>query len=78
MKKVTYLLILCLSLLFSFRNADKSSERNAKIIHELNEREIPEGNKVIALVGATLIDGKGGEPLTNARVVIKNNRIEFA
>jgi imidazolonepropionase-like amidohydrolase len=78
MKKVTYLILLCLSILFSCRNTDKSNERNGKIIHELNEREIPEGNKVIALVGATLVDGKGGKPVTNARVIIKNNRIEFA
>jgi adenine deaminase len=78
MKKAAYLVMLSLSAVFSCRNTDKSTERIAKIIHELNEREIPQGNKVIALVGATLIDGKGREPLTNARVVIRNNKIEFA
>jgi imidazolonepropionase-like amidohydrolase len=46
------------------------------IIHELNENEIAKGEKIIALVGATLIDGNGGEPVQNSLVVIRNERIE--
>jgi imidazolonepropionase-like amidohydrolase len=48
------------------------------IIHELNEKELPKGDKVIALVGATLIDGNGGEPIQNSCVVVRNDKIEFA
>ena len=47
------------------------------IIHELNENEIAKGEKIIALVGATLIDGNGGEPVQNSLVVIRNERIEL-
>lgn len=46
------------------------------IIHELNEKEIPKGAKIIALVGATLIDGLGGEPLQNSCIIIRHDRIE--
>ncbi len=50
--------------------------QNRVIIHELNEKEIPRGNRAIALVGATLIDGLGGEPVKNACVIIRNGIIE--
>lgn len=45
-------------------------------IQEVNVDEIPKGVKVLALVGATLIDGRGGEPIPNACVVIRNDKIE--
>ncbi|SHG47939.1 Imidazolonepropionase [Chryseolinea serpens] len=46
------------------------------IIHELNENDIPKGNQVIAFVGATLIDGRGGEPIQNSCVIVRDNQIE--
>src|SRR5688500_13112199 len=76
MKKVKYVLIFCWTVLLSCQDGPKSTETRSKIIHELNEREIRAGDKTIRLVGATLIDGKGGAPLENATVVIKNNIIE--
>jgi hypothetical protein len=42
------------------------------------KRNYQKGNKVIAFVGATLIDGNGGEPIQNACVVVRNDKIEFA
>ena len=36
----------------------------------------PPGKGVIALEGATLIDGSGGRPITDAIVLIKGGRIE--
>lgn len=44
-------------------------------IAAVNEDAILKGDKTIAIVGATLIDGNGGDPLTNACVVIKGNNI---
>ncbi len=77
MKKLK-LLFLALIILFSCDTGDKSPDTNFKIIiHELNANEIPRGSKVIALVGATLIDGNGGIPLQNACVVIRNDKIEL-
>ena len=77
MKKLK-LLFLTLIILFSCDTGDKSPDTNSKIvIRELNEKEIPRGDKVIALVGATLIDGNGGEPVQNSCIVVRNDRIEF-
>lgn len=78
MRKVFYPMILPSIVLLSCQDGDKSKETNSKIIQELNRTEIRAGQRVIALVGATLIDGNGGEPLQDATVVIRNNVIEFA
>lgn len=76
--KYTFSFFFLLTLLFGCQEGPQSTESTAKIIHELNEREIAAGDRLIALVGATLIDGRGGEPVENARVIIRNNRIESA
>lgn len=73
------LLFLALIILFSCDTGDKSSDTNFKIIiHEVNANEIPRGSKVMALVGATLIDGNGGTPLQNACVVVRNDKIRYS
>ena len=57
---------------------DAAGKDPDSLIHEVNEKEIPKGNHVIVLVGATLIDGNGGAPVQNSCVVIRNDQIEFA
>jgi imidazolonepropionase-like amidohydrolase len=54
---------------------DTTNTKTRVIIHELNEKEIPKGDKIIAFVGATLIDGNGGEPVQNSCVVVRNDKI---
>lgn len=76
--KYTFSFFFLLTLLFGCQEGPQSTESTAKIIHELNEREIAAGDRLIALVGATLIDGRGGEPVENARIIVRNNRIESA
>ncbi len=44
-------------------------------ISEINQLARPASDRVIAIVGATLIDGKGGSPLTDAAVVVKSDTI---
>jgi imidazolonepropionase-like amidohydrolase len=78
MKSIQYLVIILLAVFFSCQKGSKSNETNSKIIHELNEREIPAGDRLVALVGATLIDGRGGAPVADSRVIIRNNRIQAA
>ena len=83
MKKINLLSVICIIVLISCNTGNNSDNktRDTKsriIIHELNEKELPKGDKVIAFVGATLIDGNGGEPIQNACVVIRNDKIEFA
>ena len=83
MKKSNLLLVVCTLVIISCdpgNNSDnKVGDTKSKfIIHELNEKEIPKGKNVIAFVGATLIDGNGGEPIQNACVIVRNDKIEFA
>ena len=44
-------------------------------LHEVNQVARPDANHVIAIVGATLIDGRGGAPLLDAVVVVRGERI---
>src|SRR5213080_3999768 len=46
-----------------------------KPLHEVNPVARPDANRVIAIVGATLIDGRGGAPLLDAVVVVRGERI---
>ena len=48
-----------------------------KPLYTLNTKEIREGDKTIAIAGATLVDGNGSEPIENALVIVKNNTIDF-
>ena len=81
MIKTKQLFIVFTSILMSCtvnRSAVDISGKNPKIIiHELNEKEILKGDKVIALTGAILIDGNGGEPIQNSCVVVRNDKIEL-
>lgn len=72
-----YLSIVFISILFSCNTRDESPEVYPRIlIHEINETEIKKGDKVTALVGATLIDGIGDKVVEDACVVIRNEKIE--
>lgn len=49
--------------------------RVIKPLHEVNPVTQPNANHVIAIAGATLIDGRGGAPLLDAVVVIRGEKI---
>ena len=49
--------------------------RVSKFLHEINQVARPDANRVIAIVGATLIDGRGGAPVLDAAVVVRGERI---
>jgi imidazolonepropionase-like amidohydrolase len=44
-------------------------------MREVNEVAKPAANKTLAIVGATLIDGRGGPPVTDATVVVRGEKI---
>src|SRR5688500_2225113 len=80
MIKTDQLFIVATIILLSCNTVNKSTRevvdrRSNTIIRELNESELPKGDKVIAFVGATLIDGNGGEPIQNSCVVVRNDKI---
>jgi imidazolonepropionase-like amidohydrolase len=47
-------------------------------LREVNDVPRPPSNSTIAIVGATLIDGRGGPPLANAAVLVRGPRIVAA
>jgi len=50
--------------------------RQARLsVREVNQVAQPATNHVIAIVGATLIDGRGGPPVPDAAVVVRGERI---
>ncbi|GGN03275.1 Xaa-Pro dipeptidase [Dyadobacter beijingensis] len=53
---------------------DKAGGASARI-WEINRKEIDSSKTVIAITGATIIDGIGGKPITNGCVVITNGII---
>ena len=44
-------------------------------LHEVNQVARPDANHVVAIVGATLIDGRSGTPVPDAVVVVRGERI---
>jgi imidazolonepropionase-like amidohydrolase len=50
----------------------------APSIHEVNEVARPDAAHVVAIAGATLIDGRGGSPVADAVVVVRGGRIVAA
>jgi len=47
----------------------------ARSLHEVNEVARPDANHILAIVGATLIDGRGGSPVVDAIVIVRGERI---
>jgi imidazolonepropionase-like amidohydrolase len=81
MKKILFqvLCLCCLTSCTSNDNNDKAlADSPRRVIHELNENELPDGDKVIALIGGQLIDGNGGQPVVNSCIIVRNNKIDFA
>jgi imidazolonepropionase-like amidohydrolase len=49
--------------------------RVTRPLREVNQVARPDPNRVIAIVGATLIDGRGGAPIKDAVVVVRGEKI---
>ena len=70
------IVLMCLVLSSCGSQTDLPGVTSKNGIQEINASEIPKGDKVLALVGATLIDGKGGDPVRNSCVIIRNDKIQ--
>ena len=71
-------LILIALLIFSDAFAQNRVGQDARVIrplHEVNQVARPDANHVVVVVGATLIDGRGGSPIPDAAVVVGGERI---
>lgn len=71
------MLLLTLPYVFLSCNNENSgvNRHRANVIHEVNAAEVATGQGSYALVGATLIDGRGGEPLENSCVIVRGDKI---
>jgi imidazolonepropionase-like amidohydrolase len=67
------LVVLTTAMLACTSLSEQTNEKQR--IREVNEKEMPSGQKSIAILGATIIDGNGGKPVTNGAVVIRNGKI---
>lgn len=54
----------------------EKQEKNNRTVKALNAAEISQGDRTIAIIGATVIDGNGGKPIENGSVIISGNKIE--
>jgi imidazolonepropionase-like amidohydrolase len=67
-----------LALFVTCQDPVKDNNIGSKTIVELNQAEIKKGDRTIVLTGAMLIDGKGGRPVQNSLVIVKNSLIDYA
>jgi len=67
-------LLLCSGVLAQRRQGE-GVRRTRVSVREVNQAARPDANHVIAIVGATLIDGRGGPPVPDAAVVVRGERI---
>jgi len=81
MKKPTQLTTLLLVVLllcsdvFAQRRQGTAVRQAKPSVREVNQVARADGNHVVAIVGATLIDGRGGPPVPDAAVVVRGERI---
>lgn len=71
------MLLVCSGLLGQQRAA--SVDRSARPeVNEINQVARPPAQQTVAIVGATLIDGRGGRPLKDSVVIVKGTRFVYA
>jgi imidazolonepropionase-like amidohydrolase len=72
---VLLLTLLIYSDAFSQRRQGSVAGRSQPPLHEVNQVSRPDPNRIVAIVGATLIDGRGSAPVPDAVVVVRGERI---
>jgi imidazolonepropionase-like amidohydrolase len=85
-RKTCWLTLFALWALFAFAvrpgsagpaggGADKVEKPVRRPLHELNDLPAPPAARVVAIVGATLIDGTGGPPVADSAVIVRGDKI---
>ena len=69
------LLVLLLSAGVVAQRRNAAARSSIRTIREVNSIGNPDRNHVIAIVGATLVDGQGGPPVADSTVLIRGDRI---
>ena len=73
--RIAVLLCCVLSSVATQRASQHSRPPAPRSVREVNEVARPTGSKATAIVGATLIDGRGGAAVTDAVVIVRGERI---
>ncbi len=68
-----FLILLICSVVGAQRPIAKQPRRPS--MREINKVAQPEGGKPVAIIGARLIDGRGGAPVSDSAVVVRDDRI---
>ena len=80
MKKLIILLVATFAacgIVFSgARGGEGSGLQTARPVHPVNQVEQPTANHIVAIVGATLIDGRGGPAVSDVVVIVRGERID--
>ncbi len=66
---------MCSDVLAQRRQGSTAGRASHPPLHEVNQVARPDANHVVAIVGATLIDGYGGAPVPDSAVVVRGERI---
>ena len=76
---LTLLLVALLMSITGFaQRLHPEAARLVKPLHEVNKVAQPNATRIVAIVGATLIDGRGSAPLLDAVVIIRGEKIVAA
>ena len=75
MRTIKSLLVLLIASGVLIAHSGQRPAVKAKLVREVNDPGQPPSNNLIAIVGATLIDGRGGPVVTDAVVLIRGERI---
>ena len=69
------LLLLQLTSVVALAQSRQGTPTSVTPLHEINQIARPNPNHIVAIVGATLIDGRGGAPVVDAVVVVRAEKI---
>jgi len=75
MKYSPIFLLIFLAMTSVLRAQNQSKKPVPQQIKPVNSAELPQGRKTIAIINVNLIDGRGGRPISNGCVLIKENKI---
>src|SRR6476659_4729729 len=78
LQSISFLLSVCVGVFAQGQGGQASKQRARFTVREVNQVERPAANHLIAIVGATLIDGRGGPAILDSVVIIRGEQIAAA
>jgi len=78
LREKSFVLIVLISLaccIVAGQKRQTAEQKAVRQLHEVNDVARPNANQVVAIVGATLIDGRGGPPVNDSIVIVQGERI---